>query len=92
VQFRRNTILVLLLAVLSVGSSADQTPAAPPASGNTRPAPRKIHQPASSARRRRSSPRLRRLHQAFVASASLKPMARQLLADRTPVALSLIHI
>jgi soluble lytic murein transglycosylase len=86
VQFRRNTILVLLLAVLSVGSFADQTPAAPPASGNTRPAPRKIHQPASSARRRRSSPRLRRLHQAFVASASLKPMARQLLADRTPVA------
>ena len=37
-------------------------------------------------RRRRSSPRLRRMHQAFVASASLKPMARQLLQDRTPAA------
>src|SRR5438874_13730016 len=37
-------------------------------------------------RRRRSSPRLRRMHQAFVASSSLKPMARQLLQDRTPAA------
>src|SRR6184192_2163743 len=37
-------------------------------------------------RRRRSSPRLRRMHQAFVASSTLKPMARQLLQDRTPAA------
>jgi soluble lytic murein transglycosylase len=37
-------------------------------------------------RRKRSSPRLSRMHQAFVASASLKPMARQLLQDRTPAA------
>jgi soluble lytic murein transglycosylase len=37
-------------------------------------------------RRKRSSPRLSRIHQAFVASASLKPMARQLLQDRTPAA------
>jgi soluble lytic murein transglycosylase len=90
VQFRRNTILVLLLAVFSAAysASADQTPAAPPASGGTRPTPRKIHQPALNPRRRRASPRLRRMHQAFVASASLKPMARQLLADRTPVAYS----
>ena len=35
---------------------------------------------------KRSSPRLRRMHQAFVASAALKPMARQLLLDRTPAA------
>jgi peptidoglycan lytic transglycosylase len=40
----------------------------------------------TSARKRRSSPRLRRMHQAFVASSSLKPMARQLLQDRTPAA------
>jgi soluble lytic murein transglycosylase len=39
-----------------------------------------------TARRKRSSPRLTRMHQAFVASASLKPMARQLLQDRTPAA------
>src|SRR5213594_4737669 len=37
-------------------------------------------------RRRRSSPRLRRMHQAFVASSTLKAMARQLLQDRTPAA------
>lgn len=36
--------------------------------------------------RRRSSPRLRRMHQAFVASSDLRPMARQLLQDRTPAA------
>jgi peptidoglycan lytic transglycosylase len=32
------------------------------------------------------SPRVRRLHQAFVASASLRPMAQQLVQDRTPAA------
>ena len=36
--------------------------------------------------KRRSSPRVRRMRQAFVASANLKPMARQLLQDRTPAA------
>ncbi|HEY4052091.1 MAG TPA: transglycosylase SLT domain-containing protein [Terriglobales bacterium] len=37
-------------------------------------------------RSKRSSPRFRRMHQAFVASATLKPMAAQLLKDRTPQA------
>jgi soluble lytic murein transglycosylase len=37
-------------------------------------------------RRKAASPRLRRMREAFVASASLKPMARQLLQDRTPAA------
>jgi soluble lytic murein transglycosylase len=41
---------------------------------------------SSKKKRRRSSPRLQRMRQAFVASASLKPMARQLLQDRTPAA------
>ncbi|HTZ97738.1 MAG TPA: transglycosylase SLT domain-containing protein [Terriglobales bacterium] len=41
---------------------------------------------AAAARRKRSSPRLRRMHQAFVASATLKPMAQQLIQDRTPPA------
>ena len=41
---------------------------------------------ATASRRRRASPRVRRMRQAFVASASLKPMARQLLQDRTPAA------
>jgi soluble lytic murein transglycosylase len=41
---------------------------------------------AAARQRKPPSPRLRRMHQAFVASASLKPMARQLLQDRTPAA------
>src|SRR5260370_2476796 len=40
----------------------------------------------TSSRPRRNSPRLRRMHQPFAASAPLKPMARQLLQDRTPQA------
>lgn len=44
---------------------------------------------ARSARKTtRNSPRLRRMRLAFVASSSLKPMARQLLQDRTPAAYS----
>jgi len=37
-------------------------------------------------KRKKISPRVRRVRQAFVASASLRPMAQQLLADRTPSA------
>jgi soluble lytic murein transglycosylase len=37
-------------------------------------------------RRSHPTPRSRRMHAAFVASTSLKPMARQLLQDRTPAA------
>src|SRR5436190_12311500 len=40
----------------------------------------------STTRSKRNSPRFRRIHQAFVASSTLKPMARQLLQDRTPAA------
>jgi soluble lytic murein transglycosylase len=35
---------------------------------------------------KRNTPRFRRIHQAFVASATLKPMAQQLLQNRTPQA------
>ena len=41
---------------------------------------------AHSKKRRPVSPRVRRARQAFVASASLRPMAQQLLQDRTPAA------
>ncbi len=37
-------------------------------------------------KRKKISPHVRRVRQAFVASASLRPMAQQLLADRTPSA------
>ena len=52
------------------------------------PAPKKstTTKRTTAARKRSTSPRLRRMHQAFVASATLKPMARQLLQDRTPAA------
>jgi len=45
------------------------------------------HHTATTARKRRPiSPRVARMRQAFVASASLRPMAQQLLQDRTPAA------
>jgi soluble lytic murein transglycosylase len=44
------------------------------------------HTTAAKKRRRRVSPRVQRIHQAFVASTSLKPMAQQLLQERTPAA------
>jgi soluble lytic murein transglycosylase len=37
-------------------------------------------------KRKKISPRVRRIRQAFVASANLRPMAKQLLQDRTPAA------
>jgi soluble lytic murein transglycosylase len=39
-----------------------------------------------TAKRRHRSPRVQRMHQAFVASASLRPMAQQLLQERTVAA------
>ncbi|MGA6982361.1 MAG: transglycosylase SLT domain-containing protein [Candidatus Sulfotelmatobacter sp.] len=44
------------------------------------------HRTVSAHRRRPVSPRVRRMRQAFVASTSLRPMAQQLLQDRTPAA------
>ena len=88
VVLRPHLSAVLILAFLPgsagivVGQSANSSPTTKTQS---------THKPASknatSARRRqRSSPSLRRTHQAFVASASLKPMARQLVQDRTAAA------
>jgi soluble lytic murein transglycosylase len=47
---------------------------------------RKKRRKVVAKRRSRPTLRSRRMHAAFVASASLKPMARQLLQDRTPAA------
>src|SRR5438270_532187 len=41
---------------------------------------------AAKRRRRPMSPRVRRIRQAFVASTSLRPMAKQLIQDRSPAA------
>ena len=71
------------------------TPPAKPATTNKAPAshasterPAPTNKTAAgtahhAAHRRTISPRVRRMRQAFVASASLRPMAQQLLADRT---------
>ncbi len=71
--------LFLLLSVLTGSWSFAQTASKPPGRKST-PQHRKtvVHKT-----RKRSSPRLRRMHQAFVKSSDLKPMARQLLQDRS---------
>ena len=91
---------VLLSAVAQPGSSApaDTAPAKTP-TAKTKTATSKAASPKTSAskkktavsasakkKRRPVSPRVRRVRQAFVASASLRPMAQQLLQDRTATA------
>jgi soluble lytic murein transglycosylase len=73
----------------SDNSSASTTPS--PAT-KPKPKPKAQHSkttphPTAAKRKRHTrSPRVQRMHQAFVASASLKPMAQQLLQERTPAA------
>jgi len=51
----------------------------------TSPAAKKTaHATPAKRKRRPMSPRVRRIREAFVASASLRPMAQQLIQDRTP--------
>ena len=91
---RWHSILIrvfLIVAVLCV----DLAPLAPPAAAQS--SSKKLHLPRPSLSKKKlaksrpgaaavPTPRSRRMHAAFVASASLKPMARQLLQDRTPAA------
>lgn len=91
VVFQRWTsALVLSLAVCCGIDLLVSTPAV--AQSSTSSTSGKTSKKTSSAKTKkkskRSSPRLRRMRQAFVASAALKPMARQLLQDRTPPAYS----
>ncbi|MBZ5657820.1 MAG: transglycosylase SLT domain-containing protein [Acidobacteriia bacterium] len=69
-----------LLLLWPIDSHWAAAQAAPPARKAAHPAPTK------KKKRKRVSPRVRRVKQAFVASASLRPMAQQLLQDRTPAA------
>jgi len=72
--------------------SSTQSSSAHPSSGAKKPATgqtktnKKAQSTAARKKRNHNSPRLKRMRQAFVASATLKPMARQLLQDRTPAA------
>ena len=63
-----------------------QTTAPPPPKTHTGTSKKTTAAKTPVKRRKRSSPRLRRMHLAFVASTTLKPMARQLIQDRTPAA------
>lgn len=72
-------------AFLCVDLAAFETPLAGK-SANQKAQPRKKSGKVAARRRSRPTPRSRRMHAAFVASTSLKPMARQLLQDRTPAA------
>jgi soluble lytic murein transglycosylase len=75
-----------------VADTPAKTGSAGAASGKAAPAKRtarkKTASSASTTRKKRKtvSPRVRRVRRAFVASASLRPMAQQLLQDRTPTA------
>ena len=91
----RQSFLLLTLAVVlrfafvsAVVAAAQQTSSTAQASSSSTqtatPKP-KTHRKTAAARHH-PSPRLRRMHQAFIASTSLRPMARQLLQDRTPAA------
>src|SRR5215469_14604189 len=93
-----SALLTLSAALLSAeppmpvrqASDSNTSPQAPTSTAKPKPkaAPAKSSSKAThrttAAKRHRRSPRVQRIHQAFVASASLKPMAQQLLQDRTP--------
>ena len=95
-------VLLLSVVICSApaqnsASGQSQNPATTPSKARPSSSVKAKKKPASAhsstaakrkvvSRSRRNSPRFRRIHQAFVASASLKPMARQLLQDRTPAA------
>src|SRR5262249_6094446 len=65
------------------GPRAPAAKAAPKKKSSTHKPRLKNTKTARSARSRRPSPRFRRIRQAFVSSATLKPMALQLLQNRT---------
>ncbi|PYX88980.1 MAG: hypothetical protein DMG68_06665, partial [Acidobacteria bacterium] len=83
--------VVLVPIIFLVGALLLSSPAISTAQSST---PHKTRKSAASAKRTSSkkrkkkklSPRVRRIRQAFVASTNLRPMAKQLLQDRTPAA------
>jgi soluble lytic murein transglycosylase len=91
---RQSTFAIALLfsavlcghVALPVSFSPSSNSSPQPGAGGTSYAAAKKRPPTKKKKARRSTPRVRRIHQAFVASASLKPMAQQLLQDRTPAA------
>src|SRR5262249_35089426 len=80
---RRSEIFLIpfcILALAAILSSAQTTTKKSSTSKST------TSSKTASKTRHKTSPRLQRMRRAFVASASLRPMAQQLLQDRTPAA------
>ena len=76
--------LGFLQAAVAQSNTSSSVKSAPPRATTGK---KKASASASTKKRRKKiSPHVRRVRQAFVASASLRPMAQQLLADRTPSA------
>lgn len=84
-RFHFFRVLLLVVAstcgLLVAGRAAAQSPPQ-----TQRPASKTTAKKTASWHKHRSARRLHRMRQAFVASADLRPMARQLLQDRTPAA------
>lgn len=95
---RRTPLSALALAIVLIFSPAensvarlqaahDSAPAANQKSSAKKPSAKKKTTKTTKRRKRKPpSLRVRRVHRAFVASATLRPMAQQLLQDRTPAA------
>lgn len=80
------TRVFLIVAVLRLDPTPFATPAAAQSSTQKVQPPRKKPTKVVAKRHSHPTPRSRRMHAAFIASTSLKPMAQQLLQDRTPAA------
>jgi peptidoglycan lytic transglycosylase len=74
----------MLLLSSALPSAAQTSSSKSKTSAKSKPAAKRPVKAASKKRRKPMTPRVRRIRRAFVASADLRPMARQLLQDRTP--------
>jgi soluble lytic murein transglycosylase len=70
----------------AAGPSKKGTGSNATSSRKTKPGTAQARSAAAKRRKRPMSPRVRRMRQAFVASTTLRPMAQQLIQDRTPAA------
>src|SRR6202166_3228 len=72
----------------STSKSAHPKSPPPAAKSGKKPSTAVTRSAAAKRRKRPMSPRVRRIRQAFVASTTLRPMAQQLIQDRTPAGYS----
>jgi soluble lytic murein transglycosylase len=90
VNCRRLFLLVILslsgtILLSSAAMSVAQTSSTKSkAAAKSKAAKKRSSKSVASKRKKKMTPRVRRIRRAFVASSSLRPMARQLLQDRTP--------